>query len=116
MTPHPAAAAPTFPGERAFDIRLEDGATASVRVYGRGPRIIASHGNGLAIDAFQNFWGAFIADFETVVFDFRHHGRSSLYRGVAHPWPQLVRDFDVILRGIADELGPAPSLGAFHSM
>jgi pimeloyl-ACP methyl ester carboxylesterase len=116
MTPDPAAHAPAFPGERAFDIRLEDGATASVRVYGRGPRIIASHGNGLAIDAFQGFWGAFIPDFETVVFDFRHHGRSSPYQGVAHPWPQMVRDFDVILRGIADELGPAPSLGAFHSM
>ncbi|MET0222565.1 MAG: alpha/beta hydrolase [Tardiphaga sp.] len=116
MTTHQPTHAPTFPGERAFDIRLEDGATASVRVYGRGPRIIASHGNGLAIDAFQGFWGAFIPDFETVVFDFRHHGRSSPYQGVAHPWPQLVRDFDMILAGIAGELGPAPSLGAFHSM
>jgi pimeloyl-ACP methyl ester carboxylesterase len=116
MTPASPTNAPTFPGERAFDIRLEDGASASVRVYGRGPRIIASHGNGLAIDAFRSFWGALMADFEVVVFDFRHHGRSSPYRGVTHPWPQLLRDFDVILRGIADELGPAPSLGAFHSM
>lgn len=110
------ARAPAIPGERSFDVRLEDGATASVRVFGRGPRIIASHGNGLAIDAFQSFWRAFVPDFETVVFDFRHHGRSSPYRGVRHPWPQLVRDLDVILAGIARELGPAPSLGAFHSM
>jgi pimeloyl-ACP methyl ester carboxylesterase len=107
---------PAFPDERSFDVRLEDGAMASIRVFGHGPRLVASHGNGLAIDAFRDFWQGFIADFETVVVDFRHHGRSSPYLGVQHAWPQMVRDFDVILAGIARELGDAPSVGAFHSM
>jgi pimeloyl-ACP methyl ester carboxylesterase len=109
---------PTALAEKhAFQIPLEDGATASVRVYGHGPRVICSHGNGLAIDAFQSFWRLFTDDYETVVFDFRHHGLSSPYRdAIPHVWPQLIRDYDAIMTGITRELGAAPSLGAFHSM
>lgn len=116
MTQTAQSSAP--PAERhSFQVALDDGAMASVRVYGQGPRVIASHGNGLAIDGFRSFWQALANDFETVVFDFRHHGRSSPYtKPVPHIWPQLIRDLDVILAGIARELGPAPSLGAFHSM
>jgi pimeloyl-ACP methyl ester carboxylesterase len=110
-------AANSLTERHAFEVQLEDGATASVRVYGHGPRIICSHGNGLAIDAFESFWRLFTDDYETVVFDFRHHGRSSPYRqAVPHVWPQLVRDYDAIMTGITRELGAAPSLGAFHSM
>ncbi|UGV25149.1 alpha/beta hydrolase [Rhodopseudomonas boonkerdii] len=110
--------APVFPVEKhAFDVVLEDGASASVRVYGSGPRVICSHGNGLAADAFRSFWQLFIGDYETVVFDFRHHGRSSPYtKPIPHVWPQLIRDYHAIMRGIASEIGAAPSLGAFHSM
>jgi pimeloyl-ACP methyl ester carboxylesterase len=106
------------PAERhSFQVVLEDGATASIRVYGTGPRVICSHGNGLAIDAFKSFWRLFPDDYETVVFDFRHHGRSSPYtHAVSHVWPQLVRDYEAIMQGITRELGAAPSLGAFHSM
>ncbi|WP_398472055.1 alpha/beta fold hydrolase [Tardiphaga sp.] len=117
-----APTAPALPAEKhAFDVQLEDGATASVRVYGQGsgsnPRIISSHGNGLAADAFQSFWRLFIPDYETVVFDFRHHGRSSPFdKPIPHVWPQLIRDYDAIMKGITREIGPAPSLGAFHSM
>ncbi len=113
-----APSAPALPAEKhAFDIVLDDGARASVRVYGNGPRVICSHGNGLAADAFQSFWRLFIGDYETVVFDFRHHGRSSPYtKPIPHVWPQLIRDYDAIMRGIAGEIGAAPSLGAFHSM
>jgi pimeloyl-ACP methyl ester carboxylesterase len=116
------ASAPALPAEKhAFDVQLEDGATASVRVYGQGsgsnPRIISSHGNGLAADAFQSFWRLFIPDYETVVFDFRHHGRSSPFdKPIPHVWPQLICDYDAIMKGITREIGPAPSLGAFHSM
>jgi pimeloyl-ACP methyl ester carboxylesterase len=103
--------------KHAFQVLLEDGATASVRVYGQGPRVICSHGNGLSADAFQSFWQLFANDYETVVFDFRHHGRSSPYtRAIPHVWPQLIRDYDAIMTGITRELGAAPSLGAFHSM
>jgi len=113
-----APTTPALPAEKhAFDVVLEDGATASVRVYGEGPRVICSHGNGLAADAFRSFWRLFIDDYETVVFDFRHHGRSSPYRKpILQIWPQLIRDYDAIMKGITRELGAAPSLGAFHSM
>lgn len=113
-----ASTAPAFSAEtHAFEVLLDDGASASVRVYGQGPRLICSHGNGLAIDAFQSFWEHFTDDYQTVVFDFRHHGRSSPYRQpVPQAWPQLVRDYEAIMRGITRELGAAPSLGAFHSM
>jgi pimeloyl-ACP methyl ester carboxylesterase len=113
-----APSAPALAAEtHAFQVLLEDGATASVRVYGQGPRVICSHGNGLAIDAFQSFWRLFTDDYQTVVFDFRHHGRSSPYRQpIPHVWPQLIRDYEAIMQGITRELGAAPSLGAFHSM
>jgi pimeloyl-ACP methyl ester carboxylesterase len=113
-----APQAPALPAARhTFDVRLDDGATASVRVYGNGPRVICSHGNGLAADAFQSFWRLFMPDYETVVFDFRHHGRSSPFeKPVPHVWPQLIRDYDLIMKGITREIGAAPSLGAFHSM
>lgn len=114
--------APTLPAPKhEFDVQLEDGATASVRVYGQGsgnnPRVISSHGNGLSGDAFQSFWRLFIPDYETVVFDFRHHGRSSAFdKPIPRVWPQLIRDYDAIMKGITREIGAAPSLGAFHSM
>ncbi len=113
-----APSAPALPAEKhVFDVLLEDGASVSVRVYGNGPRVICSHGNGLAADAFRSFWQLFIDDYETVVFDFRHHGRSSpLNKPIPKVWPQLIRDYDVIMKGIAREIGAAPSLGAFHSM
>jgi len=113
-----ALTAPALPAAKhEFAVQLEDGATASVRVYGNGPRVISSHGNGLAADAFQSFWRLFIPDYETVVFDFRHHGRSSPFtRPIPKVWPQLIRDYDVIMKGITREIGAAPSLGAFHSM
>lgn len=112
-----ASTAPAKAAEKhAFDITLEDGASVSIRVHGSGPRLICSHGNGLAIDAFERFWRLF-PDYETVVFDFRHHGRSSPYdRPVPQVWPQLISDYQAIMTGITRELGAAPSIGAFHSM
>ena len=113
--------APPTSERQAFDVPLDGGATAHVRVFGRGPRVVCSHGNGLAIDAFRAFWQVLATDFEVVAVDLRHHGRSSPYTA-AYPigpdsvWPQMIRDFDVILTGIGSELGAAPSLGAFHSM
>jgi pimeloyl-ACP methyl ester carboxylesterase len=100
----------------SFPVELEDGALVVVRVCGRGPRLVLSHGNGFAIDAYRRFWERFTDRYQVVTFDFRHHGRSSPYRGMTEVWPQLIRDFDVILGAVESELGKAPSLGAFHSM
>ncbi|MBX9841272.1 MAG: alpha/beta hydrolase [Xanthobacteraceae bacterium] len=102
--------------QRRFNVSLEDDATIRVRVYGNGPRLILSHGNGLAIDAYAPFWERLIPRYQVVVFDFRHHGLSSPYQGPRRNWPQFIGDFGRIIGAIDDELGPAPSVGVFHSM
>ena len=99
-----------------FDVPLEDGARIKLRVYGSGPRLVLSHGNGLAIDAYTPFWKRLIPRYQVVIFDFRHHGLSSPYQGPRHNWPQFIRDFGLIIAAIESELGPAPSIGVFHSM
>jgi pimeloyl-ACP methyl ester carboxylesterase len=101
---------------RSFQVELEDGAFVVVRVCGSGPRLVLSHGNGFAIDAYRRFWERFTDRYQVVTFDFRHHGKSSPWRGITNVWPQLVRDFDVILKAVESELGKAPSVGVFHSM
>jgi pimeloyl-ACP methyl ester carboxylesterase len=106
---------------RVIEVALPDGAMVKLRVYGRGPRLVMSHGNGFAIDAYRRFWSSFLEHHEVVVFDFRHHGLSSPYQGamqnwVRQNWARFVADFDVILAAIERELGPAKSVGVFHSM
>lgn len=101
---------------RRFSIALEDGATVTARVYGKGRRLVLSHGNGLAIDGYEPFWRRLIDKYEVVTFDFRHHGISSPFRNELQNWPQFIRDFDVIIAGIQRELGPSEAVGVFHSM
>ena len=47
-----------------------------VRRHGNpaGPRVVLSHGNGLAIDAYYPFWSLLLDDFDVLVFDLRSHG------------------------------------------
>jgi pimeloyl-ACP methyl ester carboxylesterase len=101
---------------RRFSVALEDGASVQVRVYGKGPRLVLSHGNGLAIDGYETFWRRLAASYEVVIFDFRHHGLSSPFRESLTNWPQFIRDFDVIVAGIQRELGASEMVGVFHSM
>lgn len=101
---------------RRFEVALEDGATVTVRVHGHGPRLVMSHGNGFAIEAYRPFWRRFVDRHEVVLFDFRHHGLSSPYRGPMRNWQQFVRDLDRILAAVERRLGRAESVGVFHSM
>ena len=82
---------------RVIDVALQDGATIKLRVYGRGPRLVMSHGNGLAIDAYRPFWSSFLDRHEVVIFDFRHHGLSSPYQCQMQNWPSFIADFGVVL-------------------
>lgn len=99
-----------------FPVRLDDGAEIQVRHLGKGPRIIVSHGNGFAIDAYREFWTLLSERHEVVMFDFRHHGRSTPFKAPVRNWPQFIRDFDTTLTAIGSRLGNAPTVGAFHSM
>lgn len=99
-----------------FSVQLRDGAVVPVRYSGAGPRIVMSHGNGLAIDAYHHFWRPLATKYQVVRFDFRHHGRSSFFRNAIRNWPQFIEDFGMILAEIDTQLGTAPTFGAFHSM
>src|SRR5262249_43193373 len=53
-----------------FDIAMEDGPKVYVRRHGNpnGTRLLMSHGNGFAIDAYLPFWQRFLADYDVVIF------------------------------------------------
>lgn len=108
------AGASAFAGE--FPVLLKDDAVVRVRYLGSGPRIIISHGNGLAIDAYRSFSAGLSARHQVVMFDFRHHGQSSPFKSFVRNWPQFVEDLERILAAIELKLGKAPTFGAFHSM
>jgi pimeloyl-ACP methyl ester carboxylesterase len=109
--------APPLP-HRTLELRMEDGATIFVRQHGQAdhPRLVLSHGNGLAIDAYLPFWGPLCDRYEVIVFDFRQHGRNPSNPVWAHDWPIFTRDMEQVWQGINREFGSRPAAGVFHSM
>jgi len=103
---------------RTLDVRMEDGALIFVRQHGnpRGPRLVLSHGNGLAIDGYLPFWGPLCERYDLMLFDFRHHGRNPSKPEWAHGWPVLIRDMEQIRQAIDNSFGKKPTAGVFHSM
>jgi hypothetical protein len=77
VVPPPAASA---------DILMSDGAPIRLRRYGAGPvRLMLSHGNGLAINAYLPFWEPLAESFELVAFDIRNHGENPPHDPHQHP-------------------------------
>ena len=103
---------------RTLELRMDDGAIIFVRQHGdpAGPRLVLSHGNGLAIDAYLPFWGPLCGRYEVIVFDFRQHGRNPSDPRWAHDWPTFVTDMERIWHGIDQSFGTKPTAGVFHSM
>lgn len=100
-----------------FEIAMEDGAKVRVRRYGNpgGTRLLVTHGNGFAVDAYYPFWQRFLADYDVVTFDFRNHGSSDRSSVGSHTYAQLARDLDRVIAGVAAELGDRPTVGVMHS-
>jgi predicted alpha/beta hydrolase len=73
-----------------------DGIHLSARVYGKQnkPRIIISHGNGLASDGYRIYWEGLIDEFEVIILDLRGHGQSELSSFDAHSYEQMIDDFE----------------------
>jgi pimeloyl-ACP methyl ester carboxylesterase len=103
---------------RTLQLRMEDGATILVRQHGKAdrPRLVLSHGNGLAIDGYLPFWSLLCDRYEVMVFDFRQHGRNPSNPDWAHDWPTFVKDLERVWHGINQEFGAKPVAGLFHSM
>ena len=80
---------------------MDDGALIFVRQHGHpaGPRLVLSHGNGLAIDGYLPFWGLLCERYEVILFDFRNHGRNPCNPAWAHDWPTLVKRYGAGLAG-----------------
>ena len=81
-----------------------------------GPRLVLSHGNGLAVDLYYPFWSLFAEEFDLIIYDLRNHGWNSISSLEDHNVPTLVSDHDSILEAIDQEYGEKPQVGVFHSV
>ena len=97
---------------------MEDGAVVFLRRHGRatGPRLVVSHGNGLAGDLYYPFWSLLADRFDLVVHDLRSHGWNPLSSLRDHNVPSLVRDSETISAAIEEHFGPKPAIGVYHSV
>ncbi|HVE48280.1 MAG TPA: alpha/beta hydrolase [Casimicrobiaceae bacterium] len=104
--------------KKHITVAANDGTRLSLRVYERpgAPRIVISHGNGLAADGYRIFWEALADDFEIVTHDLRNHGRSERSSPERHCWSQIADDLDLVWRELARWLGDRTTIGVFHSL
>ena len=92
--------------------------TILVRRHGNpdGPRLVLSHGNGMAIDLYYPFWSLLVDDFDLIMYDMRNHGWNRVTSLARHNVPTLVSDHDIILEEISRQWGEKPQAGVFHSV
>ena len=89
-----------------------------MRRYGNpdGPRLLLSHGNGLAIDLYYPFWSLLLDDFDVIVFDLRNHGANPLGELGRHTFPNFCRDLEAVGRAVDRAFGVRPRAGIYHSV
>jgi pimeloyl-ACP methyl ester carboxylesterase len=100
-----------------LELEMADGGIIYVRRHGNsdGPRIVLSHGNGLASDLYYPFWVHFLDRFEVVVFDLRNHGWNPVGSLRQHHFANFTWDMAEVLRAVAASWGSRTTLGALHS-
>ena len=96
---------------------LEGGGVAAIRRYGNpdGPRLLMSHGNGLAIELYYPYWSLLLDDFDLMLFDLRNHGANALGTAAHHTVPAFCRDVEAVGRAVDREYGARPRAGVYHS-
>ena len=101
-----------------YDVRLDEHTVTTVRQHGNtsGPRLVLSHGNGLAIDLYFPFWSLLADDYELIVYDIRNHGWNGVDGRNDHNIPTLIHDHDLILDTIDRVYGNKITVGIFHSL
>ncbi len=101
-----------------YEVRVDDETVITVRRHGNpdGPRLILSHGNGLAIDLYYPFWSLLTGDFDVIVHDLRNHGWNKITSLEGHHIPTLAADHDRILEAVNLRYGEKPTVGVFHSV
>ena len=100
------------------EVVMDDGAVVILRRHGNpdGPRLVLSHGNGLAIDLYYPFWSLLAGEFDLVVHDLRNHGWNPVGAQENHSIPAFASDQDRILEAIDLRYGRKPKTGVFHSV
>ena len=101
------------------EVRLDEETVTAVRRHGRPDspvRLVLSHGNGLAIDAYYPFWSLLAEEFDLVVYDVRNHGWNAVGEQTNHNIPTMIHDHDVLAGAIAERYGDKPTVGVFHSL
>jgi pimeloyl-ACP methyl ester carboxylesterase len=101
-----------------FEVPLEDGARIRMRRHGNpdGVRLLVTHGNGFAADAYYPYWRHLLSKFDVLVFDFRNHGQNVPVTPSNHNYAQLSRDLERVVQEVKAKLGPNKTAGIFHSM
>ena len=99
-------------------VKVDDDAVIVLRRHGNpaGPRLVLSHGNGLAIDLYYPFWSLLAAGFDLVVHDLRNHGWNKVGPLENHSLDAFSRDHDRIFEAIARLFGEKPAAAVFHSI
>lgn len=97
---------------------MDDGAVIRLRAHGNpdGTRIVISHGNGFAANAYFPFWRLFLERFEVVALDLRNYGQNPLHNAESHGYPRIIADLPLIRDAIAAKMGEKTTVGAFHSL
>ena len=100
------------------EVRVDAETRVFLRRHGNpdGPRLVLSHGNGLAIDLYYPFWSLLIDEFDLIVYDLRNHGWNEPSALENHNLPTLISDHDAILDAIDETYGAKPQAGVFHSV
>ena len=99
------------------EVRLDEDTITTLRRHGNpdGPRLVLSHGNGLAIDLYYPFWSLLVDEFDLIVYDLRNHGWNTVGAREKHNVPTLIRDQERIFEAIDRHYGNKPKIGVFHS-
>ena len=100
------------------DVRVDEDTIITVRRHGNpnGPRLVLTHGNGLAIDLYYPFWSLLADDYDLLVYDLRNHGWNTTSTIEDHNIPTLISDHDLIMEAIDRHYGEKPKVGVFHSV
>ncbi|MCY3666994.1 MAG: alpha/beta hydrolase [Gemmatimonadetes bacterium] len=100
------------------DVRMDDETVITLRQHGNpsGPRLVLSHGNGLATDLYYPFWSLLVDDFDLIIYDLRNHGWNPVSDLENHSLPTLAQDNDTILEAVDLHYGAKPRIGVFHSV
>ena len=100
------------------EARMADGNRIVLRRHGNpgGPRLVLSHCNGLAADAYYPFWSLLTDRFDVVLFDLRNHGWNPVGDRETHSIGTFVDDHGHVAEAIDRHFGAKPKIGVFHSV